>query len=606
MSTGQNRYRVDLRELRFVLLEQFRLGELLGSGVFADWGEEEIVMMLSAGQRYAYDVAGPLFAIGDREGCRLEQGKVVTPEGFQQGYRALCEAGFKALTAPPEFGGAGAPKTLALLMTELSSGPNPALDMYGGLTQGAAELLLEHGTEDQKQRYCEKMYSGQYTGTMCLTEPHAGSDVGSSTAKASKNADGSYGIKGTKIFISGGDHDLTENVVHMVLARIEGAPSGTKGLSLFLVPKLREDGAPNDVTVASIEHKMGLNGSATCVLVFGDRDDCRGELVGGVEHNGMRQMFKMMNFARIAVGVQGLACASAAYLAALEYARERKQGSRIEDSRDADAPRVAILDHADVRRMLLEMKSKSEGIRALIVKAGWHHDSATQSEAEGKRRYHEGQVELLTPLIKSYASDQAFRIAELAIQVFGGAGYTKDHCVEQYCRDAKVFSVYEGTNHIQALDLVGRKLRLDGGAHVQAFLKDIATFVAAQREHERLAGAVAQLQKASQATTRALMQFAAWSSKGDLRRVAACASVFQEMMSELAVAWVLLDAAVVAHRALGDVGEGHPDRDFYEGKLYAAEYFAHWVLPLAVSRGEMVCTSPNAASEIPDAAFATI
>jgi alkylation response protein AidB-like acyl-CoA dehydrogenase len=450
------------------------------------------------------------------------------------------------------------------------------------------------------------MYSGQYTGTMCLTEPHAGSDVGASTTRASKNPDGSYNIKGTKIFISGGDHDLTENVVHLVLARIDGAPSGTKGLSLFIVPKLREDGTPNDVTVASIEHKMGLNGSATCVLAFGDRDDCRGELVGGVEHQGMRQMFKMMNFARIAVGVQGLACGSAAYLAALEYARERKQGSRIEDSRDADAPRVPILDHADVRRMLLEMKAKCEGIRALIVKAGWHHDSAIQSEDEGSRRYHDGQVELLTPLIKSYASDQAFRVAELAIQVFGGAGYTKDHCVEQYCRDAKVFSVYEGTNHIQALDLVGRKLRLDGGAHVQAFARDLGAFVIEHREHERLGPAVLELERASQVATRAFGELAKWAAKGDMRRIGSSASVFQEMLSEIAVAWVLLHAAVIAHGALGALSDGHPDRDFYEGKLYAAEHFAHWVLPLSTARGEMLCRAPNTAAEIPDAAFATI
>lgn len=606
MSTGQNRYRVDLRDLRFVLIEQFRLGELLGHGLYADWGEEEIVAMLSAGQRYAYDVAGPLFEVGDRQGCRLENGAVKTPDGFQEGYQALCAAGFKALTAPPEYGGARAPKTLALLMTELSSGPNPALDMYGGLTQGAAELLLEHATPDQKRRYCQKMYSGEFTGTMCLTEPHAGSDVGASTTRASKNPDGSYNIKGTKIFISGGDHDLTENVVHLVLARIDGAPSGTKGLSLFLVPKLREDGSPNDVTVASIEHKMGLNGSATCLLVFGDAEGCQGELVGGVEHEGMRQMFKMMNFARIAVGVQGLACASAAYLAALEYARERKQGPRIEEGRDPDAPRVPILDHADVRRLLLEMKAKSEGIRALIVKAGWHHDSAAQSDDDAKRRYHEGQVELLTPLIKSYASDQAFRIAELAIQVIGGAGYTRDHCVEQYCRDAKVFSVYEGTNHIQALDLVGRKLRLDGGAHVKAFLRDVTAFIAQHREHPRLRRAVEQLERASQAAARSLMQLAAWATGGEVRHVAGSATVFQELMSELSVGWVLLDAAVIAHAKLDGVEAGHPDREFYQGKLYAAEYFAGWVLPLAVARGEMLCTSPQTAVEIPDAAFSTI
>jgi alkylation response protein AidB-like acyl-CoA dehydrogenase len=289
---------------------------------------------------------------------------------------------------------------------------------------------------------------------------------------------------------------------------------------------------------------MGLAGSATCVLNFGDDDGCRGELVGGVEHDGMRQMFKMMNFARIAVGVQGLACASAAYLAALEYARERKQGARIEDSRDPDAARVAILDHADVRRMLLEMKAKSEGIRALIVKAGWHHDSAGEADDEARAQYHQGQVELLTPLIKSYGSDQAFRVAELAIQVLGGAGYTKDHCVEQYCRDAKVFSVYEGTNHIQALDLVGRKLRLDGGAHIQALLGDLGRFVKRHEKHARLEASIARLAAGVGVVTQAVMKLAVWGASGEIRKVAAVATVFQEMMAEVCVSWMLLDAAV--------------------------------------------------------------
>jgi alkylation response protein AidB-like acyl-CoA dehydrogenase len=606
MSQASNRYRVDLRDLRFVLLEQFQLGALLGRGKFEDWGEEEVLSVLAAAQRYATEVAGPLFAVGDRQGCQLLDGQVKAPPGFKGGYDQLCEGGFKALTAPPEFGGAGAPKCLALLVTELTSGANPALDMYAGLTQGAAELLLELGTEEQRNTYCAKMFAGTFAGTMCLTEPQAGSDVGESSTRATREASGSYLLRGTKIFISGGDHDLSENIVHLVLARVEGAPSGTKGLSLFIVPKYRADGSHNDVKVAAIEHKMGLNGSATCVLNFGDDGECRGELVGGVENEGMRQMFQMMNFARIAVGVQGLACASAAYLSALSYAKERKQGARVEESRDPNAPRVPILDHADVRSMLLEMKAKSEGIRALIVKAGWHHDSAQQSDDGAAKKYHLGQVELLTPLIKSYASDQSFRVTELAIQVLGGAGYTQDHVVEQYCRDAKVFSIYEGTNQIQALDLVGRKLRQDGGAHAQALLKDIAAFITDHKNDERLKSSVQCLERAHGAVGAAALQIGRWGASAEPRRVALFASTFLQMAAELCVAWVLLDAAALASRKLTEISPEHPDRDFYQGKVYAAEHFAHWVLPLAVARGETLRNAPLSAVEIPEAAFATI
>ncbi len=300
---------------------------------------------------------------------------------------------------------------------------------------------------------------------MCLTEPQAGSDVGSARTKATRNADGTYNISGTKIFISAGDHDLAENIIHLVLARVEGAPAGTKGLTLFIVPKLRYDAdgkvtGSNDVAVGAIEHKMGINGSATCVLNFGENGQCIGVPVGGETKlgQGMPQMFRMMNSARIAVGLQGLSVASSAYLNALEYAKERKQGASIHHFKDASAPRVPILEHGDVRRMLLEMKAKVEGIRALAVKLAHHQDQvrALSGKDDQKVAYHQGQTDLLVPLVKAYGSDQGFRICELAIQTYGGAGYTRDYPVEQYCRDAKIFSIYECTNHIQAMDLVGR------------------------------------------------------------------------------------------------------------------------------------------------------
>lgn len=606
MAQDTNRYRVDLRDIRFVLLEQFELGELLGRGKFADWGVEEVEAILREAYRFALEVAGPLNAVGDRQGCRLDNGGVKTPDGFKEAYAQLYDGGFKSIVPEPAYGGASGPKCLSVVVNELTSGANAALDMYGGLTVGAADIVHEFGTDEQKQRYLEKMFSGQWAGTMCLTESQAGSDVGESTTSATPRPDGTYSIVGTKIFISGGDQDITENIVHMVLARIDGAPKGTKGLSLFIVPKYRADGALNDVQVTGIEHKMGLNGSATCVLSFGEHGECVGELMGGVPEQGMRQMFKMMNFARIGVGVQGLGAASAAYLNALDYARERKQGARFEHARDPEAERVPILSHPDIRRMLLEMKAKVEGIRAMIVKAAWHDDAATQTDDEQQRAYHHGQTELLTPLVKAYASDQAFRIAEMAIQIYGGAGYTKDYPVEQYCRDSKVFAIYEGTNHIQALDLVGRKLGLDGGAHAQAFFRDIKTFAAQHREHHSVAAACGALDAAADAAAGLALSLAQWSKGARLTRIPLIATPFLELMSELCVGWLLLDAAVKAEVAQATLDATHSDHAFYTGKLAAAQHFGSWVLPTIPARVNVLQEAPAEALHVPDAGFATV
>jgi hypothetical protein len=606
MTSALNRYRVDFRDLRFVLLEQFRLGELLGRGRFADWGEEEIEAVLREAQRFAFEVAGPLQSVGDREGCTLVNGGVRTPAGFRRAHQQLYEGGFKSIEVDPEYGGAGGPKALAVIVNELTSGPNAALDMYGGLTLGAADMLHAFGTDEQKSTYCEKMFGGEWAGTMCLTESQAGSDVGESTASAKPRSDGTYEISGTKIFISGGDQDMTSNIVHMVLARVEGAQKGTRGLSLFIVPKFRADGCPNDVQVVSIEHKMGLNGSATCVMQFGDSGDCLGELMGGVEGQGMRQMFKMMNFARIGVGAQGLGCAGTAYLNALDYARERKQGTNMAQAKDPEAPRVAILAHPDIRRMLLEMKAKVEGIRAMLVKAAWHADAASQAEEASERAYHTGQSDLLTPLVKAYASDQAFRISEMAIQILGGAGYTKDHPVEQYCRDAKVFAIYEGTNHIQALDLVGRKLELDGGAHSRAFFGDLKGFAAQHRTCAEFGEAMVELDRAADSLASLALSFAQWARAGQAGRVALVATPFLEMMSELCVGWLLLDAAVIARKKSGEVESSHPDATYYAGKIASALHFAGWVLPSIPARAVVLGKAPAHALDVSDAAFATV
>ena len=613
MSQAQNRYKADLREFFFVLFEQFDFESLLGKGRYEAWGPEEVKGVLQQTYRFATEVLGPLNAVGDRTGCHVEDGRVITPPGFKDAWNKIYELGLRSLSALPEHGGAGAPRTLAAAVEEITSGANTAFNMYPGLTFGAAELLEQCATPEQKHRYITNMLNGRWGGTMCLTEPHAGSDVGLAKSSATRNPDGTYSIRGTKIFISAGDHDLAENIVHLVLARVEGAPLGTKGLSLFIVPRVRilEDGSlgeDNDVTLGGIEHKMGINGSATCVLNFGESGRCHGELVGGVENAGMAQMFKMMNGARIAVGIQGVSLASSAYLNALEYAKERKQGADMTRWKDPTAPRVSIIEHADVRRMLLDMKSRVEALRALILKLAVHQDTADALRGvdDDRAAYHQGQVELLTPIVKSWGSDQSFRVCETAIQTFGGAGYIKDYPVEQYCRDAKIFSIYEGTNHIQAMDLVGRKLGQNGGRHTMEFFQDVMGFVAANGAHPELGGAVQQLGSAVESLQTAAMKLQGWFMSGQVSLVPLAANRFLEMAATTVCAWLLLDGARIALAKVAALPEGHPDRDFYTGKKFAALYYARNVLPNVEALAKVLDQGDTSAIEIPDAAFATV
>ena len=610
-----NRYKADLREFMFLLFEQFKLGDLLGKGSYEGWGEEEVRSSLAECYRFSREVTGPLNVVGDIEGCKIADGQVITPTGFKAAWTKLYEAGWKAIAVSPDLGGAGAPRSVQVLVEELLSGSNTPFNMYPGLAYGAAEVIEHFGTPDQKKLYAQNMFTGVWGGTMCLTESHAGTDVGAAKTSATRNPDGTYSIRGTKIYISGGDHDLANNVIHLVLARVEGAPAGTKGLTLFIVPKrkINADGSPgetNDVKVASLEHKMGINGSATCVLNFGDDNACTGWPVGGEEklNQGMPQMFKLMNAARISVGLQGIAVASTAYLNALDYAKERKQGASITHWKDATAPRVAIIEHADVRRMLLHMKSLVEGIRALAVKLTHHQDQADflGGTDEAKVAYHQGQVDLLVPLVKAYGSDQGFRVCEMAIQTYGGAGFKRDYPVEQYCRDSKIFSIYEGTNHIQAMDLVGRKLGQAGGANLQAFLGDVQKFVAAHSGHPTLGPAVKKLGSAQEALAGTAMRLLMWFQSGQLALVPLSANRFCEMMSELSVAWMLLEGAVVAEEAKAKVAADHPDQAFYSGKTAAALFFARNILPGVAYKAQLLAEEDKSPLDIADAAFASV
>ncbi len=605
MAENVNRYRADLRDMRFLLFEQFGLQELLGKEPYPEWGQEECEAVLDEVYKWVQEVPGPLSRVGDLHGCKYENGEVKTPPGFKEAWKSLNKVGWRSLSAHESRGGQGAPYSLAILVTEMMAGANTAFGMYSGLTSAVAEVVEAFGTESQKERFVKKLLDGVYSGTMCLTEPHAGSDVGSATTKATPLGDGRYKIEGTKIFISGGQHDLTENIIHTVLARTPGAPSGTKGLSLFLVPRNQPDGKSNNVVCASIEHKMGINGSATAVLNFGEGGDCIGELVGTEEMQGIQQMFKMMNIARIAVGVQGLSVAGSAYLNALDYARERKQGPSIKAWKDPMAPKVPIIQHANVRRLLLDMKSRVEGIRALIVKLSTHLDAerALRGVDDARADYHQGQVDLLVPIVKAYASDQGFDVTVAAIQVFGGAGYLKDHPVEQYCRDAKIFSIYEGTNHIQALDLVGRKLGQKGGMNFQQYLKDLATFVDAHKDHPNLGEVVGLLGKAHQVVAGSAMRLLGWFQAGKAEMVTVNANRFLRMMAVTTVAWMLCDGAIVADNALAALPEGHPDRDFYLGRRYSALYYCRLELPGVESRAGLMASADTSPLDIPDAGF---
>jgi len=614
-----NFYKADLRAIRFTMYEHLKVQQLFELEAFKHMTRDDCDAIIEQCLRFVTEVTGPLNGVGDRHGCKLENGVVKTPPGYKEAWQKLFELGLMGFPMPQEAGGMGGPHAIGAVLDELQSGANTAFNMYSGLSHGAADVIWNFALPEDKERFLPHMMSGRFAGTMCLSEPHAGSDVGAAKTKAKLVEGHVYKISGTKCWISAGDHDLAENIIHLVLARIEGAPAGTKGLSLFIVPKIwvNDDGSlgePNDVITASIEHKLGIKSSATAVLNFGENGNCRGFLVGGQPHMGMRQMFRMMNGARIAVGVQGLSIAATAYLNALVYARERMQGSSIRHFKDPDAARVPIIEHSDVRRMLMEMKAKVEGMRTLAIKLAMHHDlaHALHGVDEAKARYHQGQVDLLTPINKAYCSDQAFRIAELAIQTYGGAGYVQDNPVEQYCRDAKIFSIYEGTNHIQALDLVSRKLNQHGGENFRAYLAEIKQFVAEHSIQPGIGAEVRALGEAGEALEKGAFALMEFFMSGKIDQVTLVANTFLEVMSEVTIAYLLLEAALIAEVAREseeeELEEETPreDFDFYTGKVMAAKFFVNRILPTVHAKVKMITADDRSALDMPDTGFSAV
>ena len=441
-------YTPPIAEQRFVLSHVTGIDEL---GVDSDI----VDAILDGAGAFASGEFAPLNRIGDTVGARWADGKVTMPEGYKAAYRAYVDGGWGSLDGPEAYGGQGLPFALATVVCENLGTANMAFNLCPMLTVGAIEAIHTHGTDEQRATYLPKLISGEWTGTMNLTEPQAGSDVGALRSTATLNGDGSYNIKGTKIYITFGDHDLTDNIVHLVLARTPGAPAGTKGISLFLVPKILLDGTPNDVRCVSIEHKLGINASPTCVLSYGDNDDCKGWLIGP-EMGGMRAMFTMMNNARLNVGLQGVQIGERATQAALYYAKDRVQGGS------------AIIEHPDVRRMLLRMKALTQAARALVYSAAGYVDRANAGVEGAKAR-----VDLLTPLAKAYGTDIGCEVASLGVQIHGGMGFVEETGAAQHYRDIRIAPIYEGTNGIQAADLVGRKLTGDGGAALKSLITEV-------------------------------------------------------------------------------------------------------------------------------------
>ena len=472
-------YKAPVDDALFLLNDVFHLDHYGNLPGFSDASPDVVEAVLREAAKFSEEVLTPLNRVGDKEGCkRAADGSVSTPTGFKDAYKQIVEGGWIGISVPPEFGGQGLPATLTEIVNEFFCSANMAFAMYPGLTQGAIAALLAHASGELKTKYLPKMVEGVWTGTMNLTEPHCGTDLGLLRSKATKQTDGSYKISGTKIFISAGEHDLSENIIHLVLARIEGAPAGTKGISLFLVPKflVKDDsslGARNAVGCGSIEEKMGIHGNSTCVMNY---DGATGWLLGE-ENRGLNAMFVMMNEARLGVGVQGLALSEVAYQNAAAYAKERLQGRSISGVKYPDKPADPIVVHPDVRRILMSIRAFNEAARALVMWTALKSDVAHRSDDEKERKSADDHMGLLTPVIKGVLTDSGFANAVLAQQIFGGHGYIAEHGMEQFVRDSRIAQIYEGANGIQALDLVGRKLGKDGGRAIVAFFNEVQTYL---------------------------------------------------------------------------------------------------------------------------------
>lgn len=593
-------YKAPLEDVRFVLDTIVGLDNLAALPGYEDATPDVVFQVLEEGAKLCEEVLLPLNQSGDAEGCTFENGVVRTPKGFKEAYDTYMAAGWQGLSCDPAYGGQGLPKLVNTMLEEFICSANLSFGMYPGLSLGAYNALHMYGSEELKARILPKLVDGSWSGTMCLTEPHSGTDLGIIRTKAVPQDDGSYRITGTKIFISAGEHDLTENIVHLVLARLPDAPAGTRGISLFLVPKYlpKDDGTPgprNGVACGSIEHKMGIKASSTCVMNF---DDATGWLVGEA-HKGMRAMFVMMNAARLAVGIQGLGLAEVSYQNAAAYAKERLQGRSVKGAKFPDKPADPIIVHPDVRRNLLTARAYTEGCRALGALVGYHLDVAEKHADPKQRQASDEFVQLMTPIVKALFTDVGSEAANIAVQVHGGHGFIWETGVEQFVRDARITQIYEGTNGIQALDLVGRKMGQDMGRLLRRFFHPVSEELQADMEDESLAEFVLPVAKAFAKLQQATGIIAQKGMK-DPEEAAAAATDYLRLFGLVALGWMWLKM-VKAARAKQSQGEG--DAAFYSAKLTTARFYMTKVLPQVNTLFITIMAGAKPLMEMEDAMF---
>lgn len=588
-------YKAPLEDIRFILNEVIDAGSLIALPGYAEATPEANDSILEAAAQVCEEVLFPLNQSGDAEGCKFDNGTVTTPNGFKDAYKMFRESGWTGLSCKPEFGGQGLPILLNFVVDELVCSANMSFGMYPGLSHGAYNAIEKHATEELKKQYLPKMVSGEWTGTMCLTEPQCGTDLGLVRTKAEPQADGSFKVSGTKIFISAGEHDLSENIIHLVLARLPDAPVGIRGISLFLVPKILPDGKRNGVACGSIEHKMGIKASATCTMNF---DGATGWLVGK-PNKGMSAMFTMMNEARLTVGIQGLGLAEVSYQNALNYAKERLQMRALTGTKFPDKPADPIIVHPDVRRNLLTMKSLVEGCRALVYWVGRELDAEAKSTDEAKRAAATDFVALMTPVIKSFLTDVGFDVSNLAVQIYGGHGYIREHGVEQFVRDARITQIYEGTNGIQALDLVGRKMPEDYGRLMRQFFHPVTDFLNANKDNVALGEFLPYFMSAFGKLQMSTITVAT-KGFGNPDEAGAAASDYLKLFAYVAVGFMWLKMAKVAAEKLPNAGARG---SFYDAKLRMARFYFAKIMPQVNALNLAIMSGAKTVMDVPLEAF---
>ncbi len=595
-------YKAPIDDVLFLLNDVFRVDRYANLPGFADASPDVVEAILGEAAKFCAEVLAPLNRVGDKEGCkRKDDGSVTTPSGFKDAFKQIVEGGWIGISAPTEFGGQGLPIILTQLVNEFLCSANMAFAMYPGLTQGAIAALLAHGKPEQKALYLPKLIEGRWTGTMNLTEPHCGTDLGLLRTKAVPQADGSYKITGTKIFISAGEHDLSENIIHLVIARIEGAPEGTKGISMFVVPKFlpKADGSPgerNKLACGSIEEKMGIHGNSTCVMNY---DGATGWLIGEA-NRGLQAMFTMMNEARLGVGVQGLALSEVAYQNAVTYAKERLQGRALTGAKNKDKPADPIIVHPDVRRTLMTIRAFNEAARALVMWTALQSDLAHRSPDDKTRTAAEDHMSLLTPVIKGVLTDTGFANTVMAQQMFGGHGYIAEHGMEQFVRDARITMMYEGANGIQALDLVGRKLPKDGGRALQAFFAEVQGFIKEQSADDGMKIYLDPLGKALGHLQQATM----WFMQNALARpdhAGAGSYDYMHLFGLVGLGYMWCRMAAVAREKLKAGANGSTER--MNAKLITGRFFMERMLPETAAQLARITSGAGAVMDLPDAAF---